>query len=227
MGNIAFMKILGYVDLPRHDARRPRSPSPPAWTSSTPCRCGGNFIGLRQHAADQQATGSSFTGRRQRTPARYAKGGVAVVISKSEQKVAFIDLKPLFSHYQRHVLRQRPTCSATSNLGMADNQWPLHLRQHAAADADGDQDGGAAEPSRRRSRPPCGAAGKRAWVATQDGTLRIYSLGGYAPGGTAAPAASAIAEVGTVAGIGRNPTSLAHLQGRARRRSIDADSTSR
>jgi hypothetical protein len=62
----------------------------------------------------------------------------------------------------------------------------------------------------------------RAWIATQDGTLHIYSLDGYAPGATpASPTASAIAEVGTVTGIGRNPTSLATSKGEPGTSSIE------
>ena len=58
------------------------------------------------------------------------------------------------------------------------------------------------------------ASSPRAWIATQDGTLHIYSLNGYAPGATVTtPSSSAIGEVGTVTGIGRNPTSLAASKG--------------
>ncbi|SEB12835.1 hypothetical protein SAMN05444680_108198, partial [Variovorax sp. YR216] len=68
----------------------------------------------------------------------------------------------------------------------------------------------------------------RAWVATQDGTLHIYSLNGFAPGDgynmTANPPASNIAEVGTVTGIGRNPTSLATSKGEPTNTSLDAGS---
>ncbi|SEA57931.1 hypothetical protein SAMN05444680_102996, partial [Variovorax sp. YR216] len=66
----------------------------------------------------------------------------------------------------------------------------------------------------------------RAWIATQDGTLHIYSLDGFAPGDgwnmTANPPASNIAEVGTVTGIGRNPTSLATSKGEPTNTTFDA-----
>src|SRR4029078_9741719 len=55
---------------------------------------------------------------------RYAKGGVAVVISKSEQKVAFIDLKPLFTYVNSvYFGGDQATFNArTASLGQADNQ---------------------------------------------------------------------------------------------------------
>ena len=59
---------------------------------------------------------------------RYAKGGVAVVISKSEQKVAFIDLKPLFSYVNSVYF--------SSNVGTTSNLWarrqPVAVHLHPA-----------------------------------------------------------------------------------------------
>jgi hypothetical protein len=68
------------------------------------------------------------------------------------------------------------------------------------------------------ARPTAVKAGiygpSRAWIATQDGTLHVYSLDGYAPGGSVGtPSASALAEVGTITGVGRNPTSIATSKG--------------
>jgi hypothetical protein len=52
-----------------------------------------------------------------------------------------------------------------------------------------------------------------AWIATQEGALRIFSLGGYAPGAEARSGSpEGIAARGKVV-VGRNPTSLAPSKG--------------
>ena len=69
-----------------------------------------------------KAGGSAYT--------MYAKTGVAVVVSKSEQKVAFVDLKPLFQYYQSMYFGSDADFGATTNQGAGDSQWP---RTFAAA----------------------------------------------------------------------------------------------
>ncbi|MGJ7512251.1 hypothetical protein [Variovorax sp. GT1P44] len=207
MGNIAFMKILGYVDLPGMTA-----PTDIAVTTGMDqfgtVQVGGNFMGLDNSPLSNNwqkfASGGENYGR-------YAKGGVAVVTSKSEQKAAFIDLKPLFSYFNGTYFSSN--VSSTGNLGQADGQWPYTFTQQPSqAPTVIKTVALAAQPTAVKTTVSGNA--QRAWIATQDGTLHIYSLGGYAPGGAVAlPAASAIAEVGTVGGIGRNPTSLATSKG--------------
>jgi len=215
MGNIAFMKILGYVDLPGMTA-----PTEVAVTTGLDqfqtMLVGGNFMGqsnspLTSNWQNFTSSGANY--------GKYAKGGVAVVISKSEQKVAFIDLKPLFSYVNGVYFSSN--VSATSNLGQADNQWPYSFAQQPS------QTPTVIKTVSLSGRPTAvkatvSGSTPRAWVATQDGTLHIYSLGGYAPGGAvASPAASAIAEVGSVANVGRNPTSIALSKGEPDNSSVD------
>jgi len=203
MGNTAFMKVLGYVDIPGMAA-----PTEIAATTNlhqfSGVLGGGAFMGesnspLPSHWANF-VRGADHYGR-------YAKGGVAVVISKSEQKAAFIDLKPLFSYVNDMYFSANVT--STANLGRAANQWPYTF-DHVPS-----QKPTVIKTVSLGSRPTAVRTtvttnSPRAWIATQDGTLHIYSLGGYAPGATVTtPLPSAIAEVGTVTGIGRNPTSLA------------------
>jgi hypothetical protein len=207
MGNTAFMKVLGYVDIPGMAA-----PTEIAVTTNlnqfSSVLVGGNFMGLANSPLTSNwqsfASGGGNYGR-------YAKGGVAVVISKSEQKAAFIDLKPLFSYVNSVYFSSN--VSSTSNLGQAANQWPYTFTQVPS------QTPTVIKTVSLGGRPTAvrttvSANSPRAWIATQDGTLHIYSLDGYAPGATvASPSASAIAEVGSVSGIGRNPTSLAASKG--------------
>ena len=212
MGNIAFMKVLGYVDLPGMAA-----PSEIAVTTGMDqfqtMAVGGNFIGYTTPLNVQTNRQSFLTGGS--NAGKYAKGGVAVVISKSEQKVAFIDLKPLFS-YVNNVYFGGDLATFTStmgSLGQADSQWPYTFVQQPI------QTPTVIKTVSLPAKPTAVKASvlgspQRAWVATQDGTLHIFSLDGYAPGPTVtSPTATAIAEVGSVTGIGRNPTSIATSKG--------------
>jgi hypothetical protein len=169
---------------------------------------GGIFVG--QGATPLTSNWQSFTGSGSNA-GTYAKGGVAVVTSKSEQKVAFVDLKPLFSYLNGIYFSANG--AQANNLGQADSQWPYTFTQAPAQTPTVISTISLANPPTAVKTNVFGGT-PRAWVATNDGTLHIYSLGGYAPGGQAAsPAPSAIAEVGQVTGIGRNPTSLATSKG--------------
>ena len=214
MGDIAFMKILGYVDLPGMAA-----PTEIAVTTGMD-----QFRSLYQGGS----TAGQFVGRANspltsnwRNFARggaqeynYAKGGVAVVISKSEQKAAFIDLKPLFSYFNGVYFS--PNVSQTTRFGQAANQWPFTF------DVQDAQKPTVLKTVSLGARPTAVKTTiygptPRAWIATQDGTLHIFSLDGFAPGDGwkkgASPSVSNIAEVGRVTGIGRNPTALATSKG--------------
>jgi len=207
MGNTAFMKVLGYVDIPGMTA-----PTEIAVTTGldpfSSVLPGGIFMGAPNSplASNWQsfASGGGNYGR-------YAKGGVAVGVSKSEQKAAFIDLKPLFSY--NNSVYFSSNVGATSNYGQGADQWPYTFDKVSS------QMPTVIKTVSLGNRPTAVkttlfGGSPRAWIATQDGTLHIYSLDGYAPGASVSTgSASAIAEVGTVGGIGRNPTSLATSKG--------------
>ncbi|MBB3180434.1 hypothetical protein [Variovorax sp. Sphag1AA] len=208
VGNIAFMKILGYVDLPGMAA-----PTEIATTTGLDqfftVSLNGYFLGRVNSPLTTYWQSFASGGSNQYA---YAKGGVAVVISKSEQKAAFIDLKPLFSYFNSKYFSTSVT--ETTNLGQAANQWPYTFDQAPAAMPT------VAKVVSLNARPTAVKTtvleryNPRAWIATQDGTLHIFSLTDYAPGPSAAtPSPNSIAEVGTVTGIGRNPTSLATSKG--------------
>jgi hypothetical protein len=214
MGSIAFMKILGYIDLPGMNA--PTEIAATTGLDQFQTFVGADFIGYDN--TPLSSNWSKFTGSGINAN-RYAKGGMAVVISKSEQKAAFIDLKPLFSHVNGVYFS--PNVTQTSNLGQGDSQWPYTFANTPSQTPTVVKTVSlAAKPTAVKTT--LFGSPQRAWIATQDGTLHIYSIDGYAPGGTAAsPSASAIAEVGTVTGIGRNPTSLAASKGEPADSSIE------
>ncbi|MEJ8813325.1 hypothetical protein WKW77_19715 [Variovorax ureilyticus] len=226
MGNTAFMKILGYIDLPGINAPTEIAVTTGMDQYKTLYQTGsqvGQFVGLDNSPLTTATNWQKFA------PGgslyyNYAKGGVAVVISKSEQKAAFIDLKPLFSYFNGMYFSSN--VSQTTNFGQAANQWPFTF------DVQASQKPTVVKTVSLGARPTAVKTtmaekfATRAWIATQDGTLHIYSLDGFAPGDgynmTANPPASNIAEVGTVTGIGRNPTSLGVSRGEPTNTSFDA-----
>jgi hypothetical protein len=207
LGDIGFMKILGYVDLPGMAA-----PTEIAVTTGMDqfqsMLVGGTFVG---HATSltNESDRQSFNGSGSNAN-RYAKGGVAVVISKSEQKVAFVDLKPLFAYLNSVYFggSQSSFSSTVNNLGQADSQWPHSFAYKP------EQTPTVIKTVALGARPTAvrttmSGSTQRAWIATQDGTLHIYGLGNYTSG---SGAEGDIVERGSVA-VGRNPTSLAISKG--------------
>jgi hypothetical protein len=211
VGDIAYMKILGYVDLPGMTAPTEIAVTTgmDQWRTMHP---NGTFVGWSTPLSSQGNRESFRKGGGNYD--KSVKGGVAVVISKSEQKAAFIDLEPLFTYFNS-VYFDGDQATFNSRMGT--------LRQEDGFPYSFDR-----EPSQvpkvvktvsldakpTAVRTTVFETPSRAWIATEDGTLRIYSLDGYAQGGAApAPSASAFTEVGKVGGIGRNPTSLATSKG--------------
>ncbi|MDR6538986.1 hypothetical protein [Variovorax soli] len=208
MGNIAFMKVLGYVDLPAEM----KAPTEIAVTTGmhpfNTVLGGGLFMG--QANSPLATHWRSFT-RGGGNYGRYAKGGVAVVVSKSEQMAAFIDLKPLFDYINGVYFSD--AVAGIGAVGQDERQWPHgfgfkpQARPVVVKTVALDARPTAVKTTLTRSKDA------RAWIATQEGALRIFSLGGYAPGADVhAGSPNEIQALGKVA-IGRNPTSLAHSKG--------------
>jgi len=217
VGNIAFMKILGYVDLVAPDGTAMAAPTEIAVTTGLdPFHTmlpGGIFVGTPLPLTSQANRQGFLNGD---YAWKYAKGGMAVVISKTEKKAAFIDLKPLFSYVNSiYFGGDIGTFNARmASLGQADGQWPYAFAsQPQQAPTVVKMISLAEKPTAVKTT--VWGPNQRAWIATQDGMLRVYSLGNYAPGGTAtATTPSAIAELPQFAiNVGRNPTSLAWSKG--------------
>jgi hypothetical protein len=201
MGNIAFMKVLGYVDLPGMNA-----PTEIAVTTgfdqfgtSLPEK-NGEFMGQTYSPLTDPVKRATFSGSGTNAN-RYAKAGVAVVISKSEKKAAFIDLKPLFTYVNGVYFGTGPT--EFTNLGQGDNQWPYTFAYKPQ------QTPTVISTVALDSRPTAVRTTlfgdvHRAWIATEEGSLRIYGLGNVQTG----TLATDVVEKGRVA-VGKNPTSLA------------------
>ena len=212
LGNIGYMKLLGYVPLPADM----KAPTEIAVTTGVNR---GAYLqaGVPGYDSPRGSTPLSNAANRNKFKAggsaydSYAKAGVAVVISKSEQRVAFIDLKPLFQYYQKMYFGSDADNRATTDLGNGDAQWP---RTFAGAS---EQMPTVIKTVSLPSRPTAVKAyqwgsNKRAWVATQDGKLRIFNLGDYPSAGNAS--AGTITE-GASVDVGANPTGITFAKEKA------------
>jgi hypothetical protein len=203
LGNIAYMKLLGYVELPDMSAPTEIAISTGwnPWDGRTaeerdtlPLSVEANRAKFKDGAVYQDA---------------YAKTGVAVVISKTDRKAAFIDLRPLFQYYKKMYFGTTSDYNSTKNVGNAASQWPFPFSAVSEQ-----------VPKVVKvvnfDRPPTAVklqlwgSNPRAWIATEEGSLRIFSLGNYmatAGGGTA----DQIQQTGSVA-VGANPTSISYYR---------------
>jgi hypothetical protein len=204
--NVAFLtqiKLLGYLDLPgiefptgvtavgNHQGGRVNGPD-------------GNAGLLRTYDLARQPSRDSFG---KGGNAGYAStAGLAVVISRHEGKAAFIDLQPLFQRAREMYFTTEENFLKTRDYGPAPKQWPYafdvdHTWRPAVVKVVEVPEPTAVIASLS------GGEKARAFIASRDGKVGLYRLGGLA---TEAPAsAEDIERVGEVQ-VGRNPTWLAY-----------------
>lgn len=231
-GNYVFMKVIGYVDLPS-DVKAPTGIAATTgihpYTSMLKYDAAGhisNFQMLNSPMANNRAKmlpgGEDYE--------RYAKGGVVVVVSKSEKKAAFIDLAPLFKYTNDMYLGSAASNLETQNVGLAATQWPYLLadkpqampvvvktetlsKRPTAVWTTATRSYWSKDEQARISAYPFWRADPqyaRAAIATEGGDLQLYSLGRYAAGvKPTTPAPTDIQQAGTVYGLGGNITHLA------------------
>jgi hypothetical protein len=216
-GRYTFMKLLGYIDLPGMMAPTGISASSnlsphlvnQGWLT---CADGSGNCQPYQLPLDIETNRQTFI-----TGGSGAHGGVnasaitrsgfAVVISKSEKKAIFIDLKPLFQGFHDQYFTSLSNFQLTQTIGLAANQWPLAFSYAPSFTPT------IVKTVSFTDTPTAVAVAMstvdRAWIATEDGTLHIWSVGGY--GDNTASSPTQIAEVGSVPGVGNNPTSIAYI----------------
>jgi hypothetical protein len=202
------LKVLGYIDLP-FDA--------PTSISVSNDMMQKDGVGESENAGlagllDSQAERDrwfAWTGHYKKTP----KSGYAVIASRAENKVAFIDLQPLFEYYRQMYFTTQANYDLTKNQGPAADQWPFTF-SHAPAQVPTVYDTiDVTSPTALMAgmpQNPNGGAGTtnayktKAYIATMGGDLLIHDIGDLI---TTASGGSIGAPVTTVA-IGRNPTSI-------------------
>ncbi len=212
-GGFREIKLLGYVDLPGIHAPTAIS----AWSNG---RWWGSHLSTKESLSDQAVRDKWRAGLERKAGLPYQGGctaGYAVVASRSEDKIAFIDLGPLFRYMSKMYFTTAENFAVTRNLGPEPDQWPKTFEA-------------APESAPRASKPikvkkptavACSAFGSsgswwgmqrgegcRAYVGCMEGVLRIFATDAIA---STSPAAAKvpIAEVGAIR-IGRNPTCITY-----------------
>ncbi len=203
VGLFTGIKLLGYVDLPGIEF--------PTNVCAVGNREGGRMNGrdgnaglLREYDLAKQADRDVFL---KGSNAGYSSTtGFAVVIGKHENKAAFVDLQPLFTRVREMYFTTEENYVKTRDAGLKADQWPH------AFDADATW-----KPPVVKvidvPRPTAviasmsGGAKARALIASEDGRVGIYALGGLAT--EASALAQEISRTGEVR-VGRNPTCLAY-----------------
>jgi len=193
------IKLLGYVDLP-------------GMTFPTSVCAVGTSTTVRLNGPDgNQDMLSHFDLSRPQVRDGFYKGnnadfcskaGFAVVASRHENKVAFVDLQPLFQNVREMYFTTEENYRKTRNA----EQWPPTFEENPgwmpSVVAVVEQPQPTAVLASMSGGPKA-----RAFVASLSGEVRIYKVGGLA---TEAPAAAAEISVAASVDVGRNPVSLAY-----------------
>lgn len=206
------MKIIGYIDLPF------AAPTAIQTSIDLPSNSGrgrGDNYNLNLNSQAERDIWYNWSGSSYKKTAR---SGYAVVISRAEDKAAFIDLQPLLQYYRKMYFTTQANYEQTKNEGPASHQWPYMFFK---------------APEQRPKvvatisvqKPTAVAAGlpwstfywrdndntfqENAYIATMDGDLCIYKVGNLM---TTEPAGT-IGKPFKIVKIGKNPTNIDYGRG--------------
>lgn len=203
------LKILGYVELPGMSA--PTAVSAVGNVTKVLSGRGGQKLPTLSLQSERDNWYQEIDGLH-----RVSTAGFALVSSRSENKVALVDLEPLFQYYRTMYLTTAGRFASTENMGAAPNQWPYDFSVAPEA-----------RPVVSRvlsvDRPTAVVAGYpypsdwtdgagweanndfsgQAWIATMSGQLQIYSVPGLFNSGPAGGA-----QLLKTVFVGANPTSI-------------------
>ncbi|HUT11067.1 MAG TPA: hypothetical protein VMY42_11265 [Thermoguttaceae bacterium] len=203
VGLFVDMKLLGYVDLPGIDF------------PTGVCAVGndlnnrmngrdGNAGLLREYNLAKQADRDVFL---KGANANYGStAGFAVVIGKHEGKAAFLDLQPLFQKVREMYFTTEANYQKTRDSGPGAGQWPYAFEANASWKPPVVKVVDVPRPTAVIASL-AGGDKARTCIASEDGKVRVYAVGGSAT--TEAATADAIVSTGVVQ-VGRNPMCLAY-----------------
>jgi hypothetical protein len=195
------MKLLGYIDLPGMEF-----PTGIAAAGNDATRyCFGRDGNVAMLSAWDPATQETRDSFRTGQNSGYAStAGFAAVISKHENKVAFIDLQPLFKRVHDLYFTTPENFQKTRNLGPGPTQWPYTFNADPASTPRVVKMIDVARPTAVVASFSRGTKA-RVYVASEDGMVGAYKLGGLATTAVALP--SEIVRSSETR-VGRNPTCL-------------------
>ncbi|UYZ63627.1 RICIN domain-containing protein [Hymenobacter weizhouensis] len=220
---ITGMKLLGYVDLPM---AAPTSVSAAGdYNNASSGRGNRENVGFDLSSQQERdywynwnyGCGGFCGGEWKKTP----RAGYAIVASRSENKVVFVDLQPLLSYHRQMYFTSAANYDQTKNEGPADNQWPYTFAQvprqmptvaqtltvpQPTAVAAGT---GSTTAYERRDDGVIYGQGytfhENAYVASLDGTVRMYKVGDLI---TPASGTSSVGAPFKTFAVGKNPTHI-------------------
>lgn len=214
VGLFTDIKLLGYVDLPGIEF--------PTGVCAVGNHEGGRMNGrdgnaglLREYDIAKQADRDVFL---KGSNAEWGStAGFAVVISKYDGKAAFLDLQPLFARVREMYFTSEENFEKTLDAGPGPKQWPFtfeadaKLRPQVVTVVDVPQPT-AVLASLRTPPNKMGEKGDgtRAFIASLDGRVGVYAVGGLANEGPASP--RDVVRLGEVQ-VGKNPTRLTYQKG--------------
>jgi hypothetical protein len=145
---------------------------------------------------------------------RAASAGYAIVLSRAEGKVAFIDLEPLFQYFRTMYFTTPENFALTQNEGDAPDQWPFAFSFAPEATPVVQEVLDVSQPTSVATGFDVGDRayddpdfGNKAFVATLDGALHIYDVAGLAQGG---PGSASLADT---VDLCHNPVAVAYGRG--------------
>jgi hypothetical protein len=229
--NTKALKLLGFVDLPIAAPMAIKDGTSMGWQNNgrDDNNVNANLAVLLNNQSERDIWHNS-------DPTVYpnykatAHAGYAIITSRSENKVVFIDLRPLLEYYRTMYFTTQSLYNETKNLGPAADQWPYTFDYRpeqkpvvactldvpaptavAAGLSIGHCTGcSACNASRNSSREwrvtPFGD--RYAYVTTMDGKLLMYTVGGLNTEAAATPPV-----LYKTVDIGKNPTSIENGNG--------------
>ncbi len=200
------LKLLGYVDLPGIEF--------PTGVSAVGNKLGGRMNGrdgnaglLREYDLARQADRDVFL---KGPNSQYGStAGYAVVVGKYENKAALLDLRPLFQKVREMYFTSEENYRKTRDAGQAPRQWPYTFNVEPRWKPTVVQVIDVPRPTAVIAGLP-GGKQPRALIASQDGKVGVYSVGGLA--GDVPEPPGEFVRLGEVQ-AGRNATCLAYQKG--------------
>jgi len=164
----------------------------------------GNAGLLREYNLAKQADRDVFA---KGSNSRYGSSlGFAVVIGKHENKAAFLDLQPLFQKVREMYFTSEENYQKTRGSGPAPGQWPYSFEACPSWKPPVVKVVDVPRPTAAIASLT-GGARARALIASEDGKVGLYAVGGLATADPPSP--DDISRVGEVQ-VGRNPACLAY-----------------